>query len=142
MVRRYKKAGFTLIEVMIAVMILAVVLPASLVASFSLFSLNDTTRDTVIAIADARRVIEQMRSLAADTTSLSLNDIIAVDWTAWASANGCDNLSSEQVVVTYTDIDSCGNALNDNPLAVTVRVDWQEKSRALNVSFSTLITER
>lgn len=131
-----------MIEVMVAVVILAVVLPASLLAFFSCFSLNDMTRDTVIAIADAQRVIEQMRSLAADTASLSPGDITVVDWATWASANGCDALPSEQVVVTYTDRDSSGSALDDNPLAVTVGVDWQEKGRACNVSFSTLITER
>jgi len=133
-----KKKAFSLVEIMISIMVLMATLPALLLGFINYFALNKITEDFTIATMDASRVIEQMRSLSAN----SLASITGQDWTAWASNNGCDSLPLEQVQVTYADMDASGDSLDDNPLAVTVSVGWQRSNRMQDLSFATLITER
>ena len=131
--------AFTLMEVMIVMGILVVLLPALLKSIVGYSMLNSATKDRVIAIADCRLVIEQMRGIS--KTALSLSEITNVDWTAWAANNGVDNLPSESVSVVYTDLDNSGDPLDDDPLAITVTVTWQtQEGRAGNLGFSTLAT--
>lgn len=133
-----KRRAFSLVEIMISIMVLMATLPALLLGFINYFALNKITEDFTIAIADASRVIEQMRSLSVT----SLAGITAQDWTTWASNNGCTSLPLEQVLVAYTDRDASGDSLDDNPLAVTVNVGWQRSGRIYNLNFATLITER
>lgn len=137
MLRRRKT--FTLIEVLIVAGILVVLLPSLLKSIVGYSMLNAATRDRVIAIADCRLVIEQMRSIS--KTALKLSEITAVDWVSWAANNGVDNLPSETVSVVYTDLDGNGDSLDDDPLAITVTITWQTREgRTDNLSFSTLTT--
>jgi len=132
------RKAFSLIELMISVLVLMVALPSLLLSFFNLFAMNALTEEFTVATSDARRVIEQMRSLSA--TSLAL--VTGQNWTTWAASNGCTSLPSEQVSVTYTDRDLSGDALDDNPLEPTVSVNWQARGRVYSFDFSTLITER
>ena len=101
--------------------------------------LNAATRDRVIATADCRLVVEQIRSVSKTVSAVS--DITSVDWTNWAANNGVNNLPAEAVAVTYTDLDASGDPLDDDPLAITVTVTWQtQEGRVDNMSFSTLAT--
>lgn len=138
MLRRSK--AFTLIEIMIAIGILVVLLPALLKSIVSYSMLNAVTRDRIIAIAECRLVIEQMRGIS--KTASSLSEITDVDWTSWAVSNGVNSLLSEVVSVVYTDLDSSGDdPLEDDPLAITVTITWQtQEGRTSNLSFSTLTT--
>lgn len=132
MLRRNK--AFTLIEVMIVMGILVVLLPALLKSIVGYSMLNAATRDRIVAIADCRLVIEQMRGIS--KTASSLSEITDVDWTNWAASNGVEGVS-----VVYTDLDSSGNPLDDDPLAITVTITWQtQEGRTDNLSFSTLTT--
>jgi len=134
-----RNKAFSLIEVIIVMGILAVLLPALLKSIVSYSMLNALTRDRVIAIADCRLVIEQMRGIS--KTASSLSEITDVDWTNWGANNGVDNLPSEVVSVVYTDLDSSGDPLDDDPLAITATITWQtQEGRMDNVSFSTLAT--
>lgn len=134
-----KSKAFTLIEIMIAIGILVVLLPALLKSIVGYSMLNAVTRDRIIAIADCRLVIEQMRGIS--KTASSLSEITDVDWTSWAVSNGVNSLPSEVVSVVYTDLDSSGDPLDDDPLAITVTITWQtQEGRTSNLSFSTLAT--
>ncbi|MCM8813359.1 MAG: type II secretion system GspH family protein [Candidatus Omnitrophica bacterium] len=133
-----KIQGFTLIELMISIGIFGIVFLALLSGYMSCLKINESSRGMMIATEDARRVIEQMRSLAV----ASLVSITAVNWTSWASANGLTALPAEQIVVTYTDGDGTGNPLDDDPLQVTVRVNWNEAGRARALNLATRITVR
>jgi len=134
-----KSKAFTLIEVMIVMGILVVLLPALLKSIVGYSVLNAATRDRIVAIADCRLVIEQMRGISKSASSLS--EITDVDWADWAANNGVDNLSSEAVSVAYTDLNNNGDPLDDNPLAITVTITWQTQERRVDsMSFSTLTT--
>ncbi len=134
-----KGKAFTLIEVMIVTGILVVLLPALLKSIVGYSMLNAATRDRVVALTDCRFVVEQIRGIS--KTASALSDITSVDWANWAANNGVNNLPSEAVAVAYTDLDSSGDPLDDDPLAITVTVTWQtQEGRVGNVSFSTLAT--
>lgn len=134
-----KSKAFTLIEVMIVTGILVVLLPALLKSIVSYSMLNAATRDRVVATADCRLVVEQIRGIS--KTGSALSDITSVDWTNWAANNGVNNLPSEAVAVAYADLDGSGDPLDDDPLAITATVTWQtQEGRVDNVSFSTLAT--
>ena len=133
-----KNKAFTLVELLFSCAIVGICL-FSLVYSFIMcYALSEGTKNTTIAIEDARRVIEQMHSLSTDSLTLVYNR----DWTAWGAANGCDSLPSEQVLVTYVDRDSSGDALDDDPLEVSVNITWQERQRSRIINFSVLLTPR
>jgi len=133
------KKSFSLVELMIVACILVIFLPALLRGVVGCFMLNSLTRDRIVANADARFVMEQIRNTS--KTSSSLNVITGTDWTVWAANNGVNSLPVEAITVTYTDLDSTGNALDDNPLAITVDVAWQgREGRQYNLDFSALVS--
>lgn len=132
-------SGFSIIEVMITIMVFVLILPGLSLAFMNYYSLNEITGDIVVATEDARRVIEQMRNDAVT----SLTPVTNADWTAWCINNGCNSLSGEQVVVTYADRDNSGTGADDDPLEVTVTVNWQQMGgRPKSLGLSTLITSR
>ncbi len=137
MYKQTEKA-FTFIELMISLTILAIVILGILSGYVGCLKINEMSKSTTIATLDARRIISQMRSLAVD----SLADVTAEDWTTWGANNGCANLDSEQVVVTYIDRDGSGDALDDDPLEVTVTINWVDNQRARSLILGTLITVR
>jgi prepilin-type N-terminal cleavage/methylation domain-containing protein len=130
--------GFTMIEIMVSIMFLSIVLLGLISGYINCLRLNEMSKSTTIATEDARMVLEQMRSDA----MTKLADITAVDWTAWSAANGLDSLDSEQIAVGYTDRDGTGNALDDDPLEVSIVVTWRDGLRIRNLILASLITVR
>jgi len=130
--------GFTMIEIIISITFLSIVLLGLISGYMNCLRLNEMSKSTTIATEDARQVLEQMRSGAITT----LADITAVNWTAWAAANGLDSLASEQIAVGYVDRDGNGNALDDDPLEVAIFVTWQDSQRLRSLNLSSLITVR
>jgi prepilin-type N-terminal cleavage/methylation domain-containing protein len=136
---RPSHSAFTLIELLMSTAILTVVFLALLSGYMGCLRINEMSRNTTIALEDARTVVEQMRSFSVS----SLDDILSVDWTAWAVANGLNALDSEQVVVTYTDgPDTGADPTDDDPLDITVTVNWQDNGRPRSTRLGTLITVR
>jgi len=133
-----RNKGFTMIELLICIGGLSIVLLGLVSGYIGCLKINEMSRNTTIATEDARRVIEQMRKYAVD----SLTDITNENWTTWAANNGCTSLDSEQIVVTYIDRDSSGSGLDDDPLEVSVTVNWQDKTRARTLTVGGLITIR
>ncbi|MFH1460018.1 MAG: type II secretion system protein [Candidatus Omnitrophota bacterium] len=130
--------AFTLIELFISITILTVVLLALISGYIGCLRINEMSENTTVAITDARQVIEQMRSLSVS----DLTSIISENWTTWALNNGLNSLDSEQIIVVYTDRDASGSATDDDPLEVTVNVNWQDGTRPRSISLATLITVR
>ncbi len=130
--------SFTLIELMIGTVIIGISLFSLLSGLVATYKLSESTRNTIIAAEDGRRVVEQMRSFCGD----SLNLIVNEDWSLWAAANGCSNLSQEQILVAFIDRDSSGDPFDDNPLEVIVNVTWQEFGRWRILNFHNLFTHR
>ena len=123
--------GFTLVEVMMAMLVFVTAVVVLLGVYIGVASLRETSRNTGQAMADARAVLEAMR----DKSATSLATVTGTDWTDWADTNGLTSLNSEVVTVTYE------NALAD-PLDVTVQIDWQERQRDRTATINTLVTKR
>ncbi|MBI4845071.1 MAG: prepilin-type N-terminal cleavage/methylation domain-containing protein [Candidatus Omnitrophica bacterium] len=69
------KKGFTIIELMVAVMITVVVLTGLLHIHTQTFSLYEVSRNKTIAVNAARQQLERIRSLPYDDAS-STNDVL------------------------------------------------------------------
>jgi len=134
----HKARAFTLIEIMISIMVVTIVLLGILSGYIGCLQINEISRSTTLAMEDARCVIEKMRSLSVS----ALTDITGQNWTDWAAGNGLSGLQNEQIVVAYTDRDASGSALDDDPLEVTVTVNWMDKTRARSLRLASLITTR
>src|SRR3989338_2961149 len=92
------EGGFTLVEALITVLVVALALIASLVASTSIQRVSRNTHERTIAFQDANRVIEQMRNTASGgqfpgnvTAAYPNNGAVA----------GFANLTNETVRATY-----------------------------------------
>lgn len=113
---RLSYSGFSLIEVMLGVAILAVVITASLLTFVNCVLLNDASRNLVTASNDAQYVLEQIKAL--DYNSISSY-----------AAPEFSNLSNEMITINR----SIGATLS----TVTVNVNWQENQNTKNFSLST-----
>ena len=109
------KKGFTLLELAIAAGVLTVAILGLLAALQSLHPLNETAKETAVALQDASRVMEQIR-----VTPFS--SIPTTNWTSWAQTNGLTHLTNEAVTVTTT-VTTSGT----DPLNVAVQVSWSSQ---------------
>ena len=149
-------SGFTLIEVVLGAMTLAVAIAAILGAYLGQLTLNEHARNISLAVHDANRVIEQMRQentpCTVFTSPLRPEIVPAVaSWNAWMDgAGGPKSLpnaaAEERIVVTCQRADgtaSCpanqmgtewhaaGPAGLLDPLRVTVAVCWRHRERVI-----------
>jgi len=102
------KKGFTLLELALATGVLTIAVLGLLASLQSPFTLNEASKETVIAMRDASWVMEQIGATTFST-------IPTTNWTTWAQNNGLTHLVNESVVVTTSGSD---------PLNVTVEVRW------------------
>lgn len=134
--------GFTLIEVMIAVVVALIAIFGIMSAIFTVQRNTEATFERSLAVQDANQVIEQMR----DAASKAIPDELYSDVSAAANeaidGDGVDDVESlsadrnEQITVNYADITA-------NPLDVTVTVTWNEQGlRPVSASVRTLIAKR
>ena len=125
--------GFTLVEMLIALLILAVAIAGVLFAGVTSRSMTAARHERVVALQDAGRVIELMRDASA-SGNFPANVLAA--YPDGGAVAGFNNLSGEQLVVTYLDTAA-------DPLDVTVTANWLEQgSRAVTARLETLMTQR
>ena len=130
--------GFTLVEVMVAIMTLLVALIALFGAIVGQATLNEHARNLTWAINDANRVMERLRQLNTGCTTPSVavpsecetdgdgdNNDPCASWDAWLNgpvAGGKSIQPNELVVLTTT---------GANPLPITVAICWRHRGRTL-----------
>lgn len=118
--RIFLKRGFTLLELIVALGILAVVISGLLASFVYSVLLNESNANLVIAANDAQYVMEQIKGLAYN----DIDDYEPPDFY---------NLQNENIAAPgITDISS---GLKE----VTVNVSWSERQRARSFSLSTRI---
>lgn len=127
-------AGFTLVEVMIAIGVFAIALLGTLALIGQSMSFGKYANDRTIATNEARRVIENVRRIA-DVSGLA----------TVASTNFAENLNNNTLQggkVAVTDLS--GNPLTNNadPLPIRVIVSWTQKGQILTYSLDTMVTQR
>ena len=141
--RRSRARGFTLIEVMIAMAVLAVTILGVLMMLMAAEALSEDSKNLTTAVEDARSIMERVRKdveTNADMSTFVTNypDSSYEDWVTDQQAAGTEfvNLDGEAVDVTL------GN-VGDDPLDVTVTVSWNDRGgRVRSTTLQTQITNR
>ena len=131
--RRQKKdhgfqRGFTLLELMISVAIMAGAILSLVGLYFTFLVLIETNKNSTVAIYHAQAALEAIRNVDPfDSVGAAFpagNVIASFNFT---------RLNNESIMVAY----GAGD-----PLTVTVTVNWQERTRGMSESLTTLMTQR
>lgn len=128
-----KNAGFTMLELLIAILILGFGLLAVLLGNTYTQQASEKNYERMIAAQDASRVIESLRD-ASVNGNFPANVVAA--YPNGVAVGGFNNLTNELISVNYTSTTS-------DPLDITVTTSWRERGRR-NMSFQlkTLMTQR
>ena len=128
-----QQTGFTLIEVMLALLIMAVAI-GSYVGTNMLIQRNAEVQfERSIAVQDANRVIERMQNAA--ISGIFPGNVVAA-FPNGGFVLGFTNLTSEVVNVHYTSTTS-------DPLDATVTVNWQSHTgRGSTLALRSMLTQR
>lgn len=125
--------GFTLIEVMITMAVMAAALLAVLTANAMISQTSEGAYQRLVAIQDANQVIERMRNTAATGT---FPGNVTAAYPNGGNVAGFTSLPNETVTVSYA------SAIT-NPLDVTVTVNYLENGRrAANTALRSVMTQR
>lgn len=114
------KKGFTLIELMVAVLITALVVMGSLLSFMHLMILADASANLTIAVNDAQLVLEQLKRIPYG----SILSYVAPD---------LSNLPNDSEAITLT------RSVGENLATVSVSVSWLEKGHTRSYVLSTCI---
>jgi len=126
---RFKqKKAFTLVELLIAVFILAGAISGILMLFTTSMISSQQAWDTTVATFHGEHVLEEMQ--ARD----SLDSILTVNWRRWVEEQRLNTLPDEVIEVTFADPDN-------DPLDIQVQVDWVRKSRVHNITLNTRMTK-
>ncbi len=125
--------GFTLIEVMIAMVMVVLVLLGFTGANAVIQRTSEETFQRTVALQDGNQVVEMMRNAAASGTfPANVTTIYANGGTV----AGFSNLVNETVTINYVDPLT-------NPLDVTVTIAWRNyHNRNTNMTLRSRITQR
>jgi len=129
--------GFTLVEVLVAVVLLmsAIVVVGS---AFN-YAINVTasTQARVAASNDAGKVMEEVRRVA-DMVGLNGAGSVSdpVYWSTWIQNQTYSNNSEQSVSVTFPD------GIGQHPLHVMVQVSWNEKGATRQYELHHTVTPR
>jgi len=117
---RRLKNGFSLLELLIAVVILTAVVTGTILTIINCLMLNETNSNIVSASNDAQYVLEQMKAL-------SYGDLSGY------TAPTLNNLQNENITLNT----SIGATVSN----ITVTVSWQERQSNRSFSLSTYIAK-
>ncbi|MCM8813378.1 MAG: type II secretion system GspH family protein [Candidatus Omnitrophica bacterium] len=129
--RLNSRSGLTLVEVLVAGALLAVVLTSVLHLLHSGLIFVEQIDASATALNDATSVIESMRTLAT-LTAITLT----ARYPDGAAVPGFNNLNQETVIVRYANLAA-------NPIKVYVTVSWQgQGGRIFQEELAALLTQR
>ena len=125
--------GFTLIEIMITLFVMAGVLISILAANSAIAQSSEGVYQRLFAVQDANQVIERMRNTA--VTGTFPGNVTAV-YPNGGTVADFNSIPNEVVTVSYANT-------NSNPLDVTVTVNYLENGRrTASTALRSLITQR
>ncbi|MBU1121119.1 MAG: type II secretion system protein [Candidatus Omnitrophota bacterium] len=112
--------GFTLVELLIAVVILISAIGGALLSLTHCILLNETNSNLAVAANDAQFVLEQVKELAYGNISSYTPPVFT-------------NLNNENVTVQRT--------YDSGLVEVTVNVEWEQRQRTMWFNLSTRIAD-
>lgn len=130
--------GFTLVELVITIMILGLALLTTAFGILNLQNLSELSREKVIAVTDAVRVLEAMRE-SANQSPASLQ---STDWTLWANTNVIATKGINEGRLDQENVTVALPAGNTNPVLLTLTVNWRHKQRPYSYQVATRMTDR
>ena len=128
-----KKKGFTLSELMIAVLILSVGLLAILGLYISLTSSIQKARQLTIAAKDAGSIFEQIQGLTLPTIKNNKENS-----TYW---NSLIDKSLTQETISVSNNNSTDTTWDNDPLELEVTVSWKDKGQNRQINLSSKFTD-
>lgn len=132
-----QRAGFTLIEILMAIALITVVILATGSSFQYAVNLNAFAQNKITAANDAEKTMEEVRRIANAnglTGSSSAGD--STYWSSWISSQTFSGLPSEAVSVSFP------AGTGTDPLQVLVTVSWAEKKATRNFRLYSLVTQR
>lgn len=128
-----KQDGFTLIELMIAMLVMIIALLSYLSATNIIQDSGEAAFERSIAVQDANQVFERMRNSAKSGTFPS--DLVTT-YPNNGTVAGFNNLANETITVSYVDTTA-------DPLDTSIVVTWLEDSdRNTSITLRSFITQR
>lgn len=137
MIKMFKSdKGFTMPEMLISSAVLATAILSTTFSILNLSDMSELSREKIVAMADANRVIEAMR----DTANTSMTTLRTTDWDAWHQANVENQKGVNELLLTNEQVVTAISAAD--PAQVTLTLSWQHKRRTYQYQVITLITDR
>ncbi|MFH1771594.1 MAG: hypothetical protein ABH872_02150 [Candidatus Omnitrophota bacterium] len=130
---KQKKKSFTLSEVLLAAVILAVSFCALLLVFITSALLNASSRGLTVAMTHAQYIMEEVKNTNFSQIKTDINNNVWDLGVSDIESRGLSPLNSETI-----DTEVTGTALLD----ITVTVNWQERSgRNMSTAIETLIAQ-
>lgn len=118
---RGKRQGFTLVEMMIAITVLAVAVLSTFITQISSHNLMRTSRETNVAMADAEAAMDRLLLLPFDSIPVP-GSAFALGQPVAAFTNL--HLENETIVPTYPGYAGVGTI--PDPLQIVLTVTWND----------------
>lgn len=139
--KSYRKKGFTLVEVLIAVAIFVFAMAGILHMFITCAFLNQANRNKSIATIHAEFVMEDIMEYMRNGDLISLQGNISSGMWNWDQGDiesNCTTIINDSEEIAT----SCINATN--PLNITVEVSWKDKAQTKirSLELKTLISKR
>ncbi len=143
------RAGFTIIELMIALLVLTAMIAAFVGANGAAQRNAEEMNERTVAIQDANHVIEEMRNDAKNATTCPPGNTACtfpsnVTSRYNGTVSGISNLADEAITVAHTVVATgTSNAITYDLLKSTVTVSWTSYTgRPFTETVETYLTQR
>jgi len=132
-------AGFTMLELMVAIGVLLVAVLSAFGSQLTSLSLVSTSRETDTAMTNLQACMESILTLQTDQIPLATSD-----FADGQPIPGYDNLSNQRMVATYPGFPTGSTDPSDvpDPLEIVLTLTWSDaEGRARSVTLNSVKTQ-